>query len=160
MYKTLFQNSKAALLFAVMTVISAVVMIGSPEDKGMLDKAVERFGEQRESFAEGAQTFAESQSVADEPIDPEAGWGSSKAPVFGNYNSEENKESGFYDAPPPPSGNGNNSNTPKPQPTARIPGPQPVVADSEGIPLSSVGTAPAQPGQAVITSRQTTIEPN
>jgi hypothetical protein len=156
MYKTLFQNSKAAMLFAVVTVVGAVVMVGSPEDKGVLNKAVDEFGEQRESFVEGAQTFAESQSVADEPIDPEAGWGSSKSSVFGEYSPAETELPGFYDPPPQPG----NSSTPKPQPTARIPGPQPVIADSEGIPLSSVGAAPAPSGQAVITARQTTIEPN
>jgi hypothetical protein len=156
MYKTLFQNSKAAMLFAAATVVGAVVMIGSPEDKGVLNKAVDEFGEQRETFVEGAQAFAESQSVADEPIDPEAGWGSSNEPVFGEYSAAETDLPGFYDPPPQPG----SSSKAQSQPTARIPGPQPVIADSEGIPLSSVGGASAPSGQAVITSRQTTIEPN
>jgi hypothetical protein len=158
MYKTLFQNSKAAMFFAAATVIGAVVMIGSPEDKGVLNKAVDEFSEQRETFVEGAQAFAESQSVADEPIDPEAGWGSSSAPVFGEYSPAETELPGFYDPPPQPAGS--SSSKAQSQPTARIPGPQPVIADSEGIPLSSVGGASAPSGQAVITSRKTTIEPN
>ena len=32
MYKTVFQNSKAALAFAAMTLFGAVAMVGTPED--------------------------------------------------------------------------------------------------------------------------------
>ncbi len=85
MYKTLFQNSKAALLFAGMTILGAVMMVGSPEDEGVLDKAVDRFGKERETIVEDAQEFAETQSVPDKVMDPDAGWGSSPQPDFGNY---------------------------------------------------------------------------
>lgn len=41
MYKYVFRNSKVALLFAGMTLFSAVSMIGTPEDKGALTEAVD-----------------------------------------------------------------------------------------------------------------------
>jgi hypothetical protein len=155
MYKAVFQNSKAALIFAAMTVVSAVVMVGSPEDKGVLNEAADRFGEQRENVVEEAKAFAESQSVADVPSDPEAGWGSSRKSVFGDYNSEESIETDFY-APAPAPGQ---STKPAGQPAARIPGPQPVVADNEGIPVPGTDDAEPVRGAPVITSRRMTIEP-
>lgn len=40
MVKTLFQNSKAALIFAGLTIAGAVAMVGSQEDSGVLLEAV------------------------------------------------------------------------------------------------------------------------
>jgi hypothetical protein len=132
MYKAMFQNSKAALLFAAVIIVSAIVMVGSPEDKGMLNKAVDRFGEQPEAVAEAPQEYTEPPVVESEKpaIDPAAGWGSSKASPFGDYNGDAAAEGDFYEAAPQPA-----ATAPKSAPQARIPGPQPVIADSEGIPV-------------------------
>lgn len=155
MYKAVFQNSKAALLFAGMTIFGAVSMIGSPEDKGVLNKAVERFGDERETFAENAQAFAESQSFGDAPSNPEAGWGSSKSSVFGDYDPDAAAESDFY-APAPTPGS---AKTPKVATPARKPGPQPVIADSEGIPVPGPDDDGPVTGAPFISSRQMTLEP-
>jgi len=78
MYKQVFQNSKVALLFAVMTVVSAVSMVGTPEDSGVLTKAVDLVESQRGAFASNGQASAEGQSAGDN-----AGAGGS---VFGEFN--------------------------------------------------------------------------
>jgi len=156
MYKTLFQNSKAALLFAGMIIVGAVTMVGTPDDEGVLDKAVDRFGEERETIVEDAREFAESQSVADEVMDPDAGWGSSAGSEFGDYQSEDSPPDDFYAPPPSP------SEPPKHQTFREIRGPQPVVSDNVGIPVPGPDDAPARAGpqgRAVITSREMTLTP-
>ena len=40
MYKAVFQNSKIALIFAVVTILSAVSMVGTSEDSGLLPRVV------------------------------------------------------------------------------------------------------------------------
>ena len=151
MYKSVFQNSKAALVFAGMTIFGAVAIVGSPDDKGVLNKAVDRFSDERETIVEDARQFAETHSVGDALPAPDAGWGSNNE-VFGEY------------AP----GNAGGSAAPAPVakgPTgsvaAIIPGPQPVVADNEGIPVGPNGEPQAgyAPPPPVITSRQMVIEP-
>ncbi|PLK22905.1 hypothetical protein C0V72_12295 [Porphyrobacter sp. TH134] len=67
MYKQVFQNSKVALLFAGMTLFSAVSLIGTPEDSGVLTQAADLVEAQRESFASDVQNFADGQSVGDKP---------------------------------------------------------------------------------------------
>ena len=151
MYKTLFQNSKAALLFAGMTILGAVMMVGSPEDEGVLDKAVDRFGKERETFVEGAQEFAETQSVPDKVMDPDAGWGRSPQPDIGNYAPEDSEPDDFY-APVPVPGRA----PPKATTFREIPGPQPVMGDNVGTPVPGPDD---QPGTPVITSRQMTLTP-
>jgi hypothetical protein len=148
MYKSVFQNSKAALVFAGMTIFGAVAMVGSPDDKGVLNKAVDRFSDEREMIVEDARQFAETHSVGDVPPAPDAGWGSSDQ-VFGEY------ASGNTTSAPVAKG-------PTGSVAAIIPGPQPVVADNEGIPVSPDGegqTAFAPAAPPVITSRQMVIEP-
>lgn len=76
MYKHVFQNSKAALLFAGATLIGAVSLVGTPEDSGVVIKAVDLVESQRNSFAGEAQAFAEGQSVGDKPP---------AQPVFGDF---------------------------------------------------------------------------
>jgi len=79
MYKQVFQNSKVALLFAGMTLFSAVSMVGTSEDSGVVTKAVDLVEAQRGSFASEAQAYAEEQSVGDAPpADPS---------VFGEYDA-------------------------------------------------------------------------
>lgn len=150
MYKSLFQNSKTALLFAGVIVVSAVVMVGTPEDEGVLDKAVDRFGHEREAIVEEAQEFAESQSVPDEVMDPDAGWGSSARSETVDHLPEDSEPEDFYTPLPAPDA------APKARTFKEIPGPQPVVGDNVGIPVPG----PDDPqGTAVITSRQMTLTP-
>lgn len=87
MYKTVFQNSKAALAFAAMTIFGAVSMVGTSEDSGLVGKAVDVFGAQRAGIASDAQAYAEQQSVGDKPGKAGAGWGDDGA-VFGDYEGE------------------------------------------------------------------------
>ena len=78
MYKQVFQNSKVALLFAGMTLFSAVSMVGTPEDSGVLTKAVDLVESQRGAFASNGQSSADGQNVGDNP--------GGAAPVFGEFN--------------------------------------------------------------------------
>ena len=87
MYKSVFQNSKAALAFAGLTVFSAVSLVGSSEDSGIVGKAADFIGAQRANIASEAQAFAEGQSQGDKPGQADAGLGS-KGSVFGEYGAD------------------------------------------------------------------------
>ena len=83
MYKLVFQNSKIALLFAVMTVFGAVSMVGTPEDSGVVTRAADLLVSQRASIAGEAAAFAEGQSGGD---------AAAKTPppsVFGDYTAAD-----------------------------------------------------------------------
>jgi hypothetical protein len=54
MYKLVFKNSKFALIFAVMTIVSAVSMVGSPEDTGVVGRAAEMAENARANRSGGA----------------------------------------------------------------------------------------------------------
>ncbi len=155
MYKTVFQNSKAALVFAGITIFGAVIMVGSPEDEGALTKTINRFSQQRETFVEDTRAFAEAQSVPDTVNDPSAGWGSSSPTVFGSYDAEAGQTS---------SGTANNGvaayRSQDGQSDAILPGPQPVIADNVGIPVPRDDGVSQPPPVPVITSRKMTLEPN
>ncbi|PKP86055.1 MAG: hypothetical protein CVT77_19600 [Alphaproteobacteria bacterium HGW-Alphaproteobacteria-16] len=160
MYKTVFQNSRAALIFAGMTILGAVAMVGSPEDQGVLDKVTDRFSQEREAIVEQARDYAETQSVGDVAgnpmIDPAAGWGSSR-PVFGEYATGETEAGSVTAVNPSPV-----NVTKKKNASGVIRGPQPVVADYEGTPVPRPDQFQDQaspPPVPVITSRQMTIEP-
>ena len=86
MSRTLFENSKAALAFAAMTIFGAVAMVGTSEKGGVLDTAVETFANQRETIASDARGFAAAQSKGDAPPEAGSGWGSE--PVFGEYGAD------------------------------------------------------------------------
>ncbi|MFM7404377.1 MAG: hypothetical protein ACKO1N_09895 [Erythrobacter sp.] len=76
MYRALFQNSKIALAFVGMTVLSAVSMVGTSQDKGVVTEAVDLVAAQRaqaDSYAQ-AQTQATSGQAA-----------TGEAPVFSDY---------------------------------------------------------------------------
>jgi len=88
MSRTLFENSKAALAFAAITVIGAVSMVGTSDGGGVLTAVVERFG----AIPEG-QASAAAQVSAETPRDDGkpagAGWGSaSPASVFGEFTGQ------------------------------------------------------------------------
>lgn len=87
MYKVLFQNSKAALVFAGMTIIGAVTMVGSGEDSGVLTKAVDRLSKTRTVTAEAPPQPAETPPAKQTVSDPASGWGSAPSPAIGDYSA-------------------------------------------------------------------------
>ncbi len=87
MYKSVFQNSKAALAFAGLTVFSAVSLVGTSDDSGIVGTAADIIGAQRANIASEAQAFAEGQSQGDKPGKADAGLGSESA-VFGEYGAD------------------------------------------------------------------------
>jgi hypothetical protein len=140
MHKSVFQNSKIALLFAGMTIIGAVSMVGTPEDEGVLDRTTKMFAAQRNATANNPQSYTDTQSVGDAPSsDSDAGWGSSTS-IFGDYTP------GAADAP----ASGSQQNLPT---GTIIPGPQPVVPDNEGVPVPN-----GDGGQPIIIAREPDIQ--
>jgi len=89
MYKTVFQNSKAALVFAGMTIFGAVSMVGTSEKGGVLDQTVERLsaGNTDDRIkAAGIASAGPSSAVPGNTVsEPESGWGSSSPTIFGEY---------------------------------------------------------------------------
>lgn len=151
MSRTLFQNSKAALAFAAMTILGAVSMVGTSEGGGVLGTAMDSFAQERAAVAEDAQAFAESQSVGDAPSqsasDPDAGWGSGKS-VFGDYDAaqaaKQPPSAAAVAASPSVGAQGNSMMTAPLAPGAVV-----VGADDSDAPQ----------GVPVITDREMTIEP-
>ena len=131
MYKHLFQNSKAALLFAGITLFGAVSMVGTSEESGVLTKAVDLVGAQRDAFAGDAQAYAEGQSVGDTPP--------AEKPVFGEFSGAPAPAANGVAAKPAQSGS--NPMTAPMSPTAVV---------SHGTPASAV---------PFISDREMTIEP-
>lgn len=129
MYKAVFQNSKVALLFAGMTLFSAVSMVGTSEDKGALTEAVDRFGAQRSAVASEAAAYAEGRSEGDTPP---------PKPVFGEF---ENRA--------PSSGPGAKPN----------PGSNPMTAPMSATAIVSHGPALPVTQEPYISDRELTIEP-
>lgn len=132
MSRTLFENSKAALAFAGMTIVGAVMMVGSADSGGVLDRAAS-LSARPEPIAELAPVVQDGESQpAEQPIDPAAGWGSSSA-VFGEYDADP---AGTDSSDPVPTSNpGGKRPSSRADEPARMPGPQPVVSDNEGIPV-------------------------
>lgn len=87
MYKSVFQNSKAALAFAGLTVFSAVSLVGTSDESGIVGTAADIIGAQRANIASEAQAFAEGQSQGDKPGQADAGLGG-KGSVFGEYGAD------------------------------------------------------------------------
>lgn len=133
MYKAVFQNRKFALVFAGMTIFGAITTVGSQEEEGTLSKTLNAVSRQGGPIAESSRGFAATQVVPDKAVDPNAGWGSGKPAVFGNYGGEDGEISGLETsgAAPPPAQN-------------RQPG----------------AAAPSLAPSVTITSRQMTQKPN
>lgn len=87
MSRTLFENSKAALAFAAVTIVGAVAMVGTSEDSGVLPAVVERFGAKQGGQASAEQNRSETPSEGDKKATPGAGWGGSTSP-FGDYSGQ------------------------------------------------------------------------
>lgn len=84
MSRTLFENSKAALAFAAITVIGAVSMVGTSEDGGLLTAVVERFGAIPKDQASAEEVSSTTPRDGGKPAG--AGWGSgSQTSVFGDF---------------------------------------------------------------------------
>lgn len=169
MSRTLFENSKAALAFAGITIVGSAIVIGPGEGGGVLDRTAETYVEQREEFVEEVQTFAEEQSVPDEVFDPDSGWGGTGEEVFGEFMPDETPSGGSEPkvADSGPAQTTQTAQMARPATTtrqsARAPkAAPPVLPDNLGevVPRpgeSQNGNRPR--GVAVITNRQMTIEP-
>lgn len=84
MYKAVFQNSKIALFFAVMTIISAVSMVGTSEDTGVVGRAA--------GLAKAAGDNARQSGAAQNGSAPSGGAAGIKGAlpsVFGDYASSQ-----------------------------------------------------------------------
>lgn len=136
MYKTVFQNSKVALLFAGMTLFSAVSMVGTQEESGLLGKAVDRFGAERDAMASGAQAFAEGRSKGDAPGEADA--------VFGEFDVGTERAAIGPAAKPKPG-------------SSQAGGPMDAPLSSTAMVVESGGTTVT--GVPFISDREMTIEP-
>lgn len=153
-----FANSKAALVFAATTIVSALAIVGTGDGGGALDGTLERVTQQREVIAEEARDFSEERSEVIEPLDPASGWGGTGEAVFGEYSPEEVID------PEPESGLETVSRGASRRAKSAAPAPiaGPVRADSPGVLVprdSEQAQPPAPPETAVVTSRTLTIEP-
>ena len=99
MYKMVFQNSKVALLFAIVTIMSAVSMVGTSEDSGLLLRVASLINGQR-SHAAGP---------SDAPGQP----GEAPPPpsVFGEYDASATSSASQVASAPPAYGNSYNPMT-------------------------------------------------
>jgi hypothetical protein len=93
MYKLVFKNSKIALLFAVMTLFSALTMVGTSEDGGALVDLKNMAGDMR------ARAQSEAAAAAARAAGPASI--QTAAPVFGEYVPPPIPQS-MPDASPPP----------------------------------------------------------
>jgi hypothetical protein len=160
MSKGLLSNPKAALVFAGITIVSAIVMVGPQGGGGVLDQAVGRIGQQSEPGAEQAPTVVQEEpSKVAEPLDPADGWGGTADPVFGEFTEEPIVETPAEEAA---------ELAPAPvraasrvyEQTVQVGGP--VVADAPGIVVPGDDDAldkAASRAIPVVTSRRIKIQP-
>lgn len=81
MYKSVFQSSKMALIFAGLTLVSAVSMVGTSDSNGLVTGAVDKIESGRATVAEEAKAYADAKSEGDAPPPPVFGeYGASAAP--------------------------------------------------------------------------------
>lgn len=80
MYKAVFQNSKVALLFAGMTVISAVSIVGTSEDRGLVSQVADMVEAQRAITAGQGQGGGSGEGAGSES--------ESNSSVFGDYEGD------------------------------------------------------------------------
>jgi hypothetical protein len=92
MYKAVFRNSKIALLFAGMTLLSAITMVGTSEDGGTLVNLKNMAGDMR-AHAENEAAAAAARAAGPASIQ-------TAAPVFGEYVPEPAPAPGAEGAPP------------------------------------------------------------
>jgi hypothetical protein len=139
MYKAVFQNRKVAFIFAAMTLVSAVSMVGTSEDGGVVGTVTSLVEARRAQIANDARAYAESQSKGDQP----PGAAASAAPsVFGDY-GEGPAQSAATPGSATPARNVDNPMT-----------------ERLSSPASEAERGPTRPaGEAFISEREMTIEP-
>ncbi len=145
MSRTLFENSKAALAFAAMTIIGAVAMVGTLETSGVLGVAVDQLGAERETIASETRDFADQQSVSDKVSNPDSA-SAIGGSAFGDFPASEPPRQPVTTGPPstfaPAQGNG------------------PANASlAPGAIVAAPGDTDAPEANPVITGRKMTIEP-
>jgi hypothetical protein len=88
MSNPLFASSKTALVFAGITIVGTLMMVGP--GGGILGQAKDRFGQPSEPVQEEAPVAVAEKPKVVEPLDPDAGWGGTGGDeVFGDYGSSE-----------------------------------------------------------------------
>lgn len=127
MLRFLFQNSRMALAFVVLTVLGAVAMIGSPESGGLVTRAVSLSESQRGLLGGGQQGAGGPQAQAEAKPPPS---------VFGDYDPNNPAS-----AAPQGEGDGNPMTAPM-APSAVIAPPGPISAGP--IDPASEADAPAE----------------
>ena len=139
MYKAVFQNSKAALAFAAMILFSAVSMVGTSEDAGVVTRAADLVEARRDAVASDAQAFAESRSSGGS-----SGKVAAPPSVFGEYKPANSTAARTVTVQKPAPG-----------------GPPPTGNDLMTAPLApgAVVLDSGQIGVPVITQSEVTIEP-
>lgn len=158
-------NTKSALVFAGITIFGTLMMVGPSENGGVLDRVMDRFGQQSEPAPEPATvTVTQAPPKVVEPLDPAAGWGGTGEPVFGDYASTKVPASEILPEEASPAPGNSTISSYAPAQVRRVSAlPQstggPVKADSLGelVPRNGSGEAPR--GEAVVTSRAIKIEP-
>ena len=151
-------NTKSALVFAGITIFGTLMMVSPSENGGMLDRLTNRAGQQSEPAPEAAAvTATQTQPQAVEPLDPDAGWGGTGDPVFGDYASAETpgSETPLEESAP--------ASVSSPQQARRTSALSqntggPVKADSLGELVPRDGSGEAPQAEAVVTSRSINIE--
>ena len=81
MYKVLFKSRKAALVYAVLTLLGAIRLVGTSENDGVLDQPLAQLEQQRRP-AVGASAWT---APAPRGVDPAAAPAPGTGPVFGDY---------------------------------------------------------------------------
>lgn len=87
MLSSIFQNSKSALAFAGSVSVCALMMVGTEDDAGMLDKTVNTIKEERANIAGQAAAMSMEWSAPETALEPPSGLEQSEmsddfAPVF------------------------------------------------------------------------------
>lgn len=92
MSKNTFQTSKAALGFAAVTLISAVSLVGTSDNSGMLPQLAQRFG--AKPAAQPTEAPAETEAPPPPAKKTVSGWYDTpqQPPVFGNFTSTTNAD--------------------------------------------------------------------
>lgn len=86
MSRTLFENSKAALAFAGMTLLGAIAMVGTSENDGVLPRVADTIAEQQSAKAAAWAAATEQQSMA-----APRGSGPGQGAIFGDYDPVRNQ---------------------------------------------------------------------
>jgi len=159
MSKGLLTNPKAALVFAGITIVSAIVMVGPQGGGGVLDQAVGSIGQQKEAVVEQARVVSAQVTEVIEPLDPAAGWGGTANAVFGEFTEEPVEEAIVEESVEPASAPARYA----PQVYEQsVPVGGPEVADAPGIVVPGDDDArdrAASRAIPVVTSRKLSIQP-